>query len=113
MAKWKYLLLLLYILIQQNANSQEICKDEDNNDITTCDRCLWEKDCKWCMEPLVPDDVDGNFIQYITHSDVPNKPACSFNVFKSAIYRVFHIRITFINGLKMPEKQYVGKKIRQ
>ena len=52
MAKWKYLLLLLCIGIPHNANSQDICKDDLNNDITTCDRCLWEKDCEWCMELL-------------------------------------------------------------
>merc|ERR1712008_196844 len=46
MALLKHLLFLCLLLWV--ASSQKICKDSEGDEITSCNRCLWEPNCKWC-----------------------------------------------------------------
>ena len=59
---------------------------------------FWKKEEQSC---------GGNLILYIRHLVISNEFPIHF------CYRVFHLRMCFLKGLKMSENQYVDKKIRQ
>ena len=38
------------ILVVVKAQEGILCKDENGNEITTCDKCLWHPRCEWCSQ---------------------------------------------------------------
>ena len=38
------------ILVAVKAQEGIFCRDESGNEITTCDKCLWQPGCEWCSQ---------------------------------------------------------------
>ena len=44
-----FLVLSLIGIIVVGVKAQ-LCRDESGNEITTCDKCLWQPGCEWCSQ---------------------------------------------------------------
>ena len=42
--------LIGIILVDVKAQEGIFCTDESGNEITTCDKCLWQPGCEWCSQ---------------------------------------------------------------